>query len=69
MTTQDVRWRVEVDRELCEGHALYVEVASEVFDVGYDDLSTSVDNPPDALRECVDAAVAACPRQAISVVS
>ena len=62
-------WRVHVDRNLCEGHALCVELAPDVFDVGPDDQATCVDSPPDALRDQVDAAVAACPRQAITVVS
>lgn len=67
--TQRVGWWVRVDRELCEGHALCVELAPTVFDVGPDDQAICTENPPDALRERVDAAVAACPRQAITVVS
>lgn len=62
-------WRVHIDRDLCEGHALCVELAPAVFDVGPDDQATCVENPPDALRDQVAAAVAACPRQAITVVS
>ena len=68
MTTEGARWRVHVDRRLCEGHALCVESAPEVFDVGPDDLATAVEHPSDATREQVDGAVAACPRQAITVI-
>jgi ferredoxin len=62
------RWRVQVDRNLCEGHALCVELAPDVFDVESDDLATCVESPADGARERVEAAVAACPRQAISIV-
>ncbi len=68
MTTEGARWRVQVDRQLCEGHALCVESAPGVFDVGHDDLATAVEHPSDATREQVDGAVAACPRQAITVI-
>ena len=62
------RWRVQVDRHLCEGHALCVELAAEVFDVDSSDLASCLESPADELREQVEAAVAACPRQAISIV-
>lgn len=62
------RWRVQVDRNLCEGHALCVELAPDVFDVESDDLATCAESPADEARERVEAAVAACPRQAISIV-
>ncbi|MCX2932167.1 ferredoxin [Mycobacterium sp. CVI_P3] len=62
------RWHVQVDRHLCEGHALCVELAAEVFDVDSADQATCVESPPDGVREQVEAAVAACPRQAISIV-
>ncbi|MEE3849451.1 ferredoxin [Gordonia sp. LSe1-13] len=60
--------RVDVDRQLCEGHAQCVLLAPEVFDVGDDDLAVWQENPPEAARESVRAAVSACPRQAISMV-
>lgn len=63
------RWHVRVDRTLCEGHALCVELAAEVFDVDSSDLAACVESPADELREQVEAAVAACPRQAISIVT
>ena len=69
MTTQGDRWRVEVDRQLCEGHALCVETAPAVFDVGPDEVAIAVEHPPNGLREQAEGAVAACPRQAITVIS
>ncbi|RAV00422.1 ferredoxin [Mycobacterium colombiense] len=60
--------RVRVDSRLCEAHALCVEIAPEVFDLG-DDVATCDEEPGEALRHSVEAAVAACPRQAISVVA
>ncbi|BBX06707.1 ferredoxin [Mycolicibacterium aichiense] len=62
------RWRVQVDRNLCEGHALCVELAPAVFDVDSSDLASCLESPADEMREQVEAAVAACPRQAISIV-
>ncbi|OBH38601.1 ferredoxin [Mycobacterium intracellulare] len=58
--------RVRVDPRLCEAHALCVEIAPEVFDLG-DDVATCDEEAAEALRHSVEAAVAACPRQAISV--
>lgn len=60
-------WHVQVDRDLCEGHALCVELAAEVFDVDSSDMASCLESPADELREQVEAAVAACPRQAISI--
>lgn len=65
MTTAHLR--VRVDPRLCEAHALCVEIAAEVFDLG-EDVATCDETPSAALRHSVEAAVAACPRQAISVV-
>ncbi|WP_082975343.1 ferredoxin [Mycobacterium sp. 1245805.9] len=59
--------RVRVNPRLCEAHALCVEIAPEVFNLG-DDLATCDERPNQSLRDSVEAAVAACPRQAISVV-
>lgn len=57
--------QVHVDPRLCEAHALCVELAPEVFDLG-DDIATAVVSPDESLAEQIDAAIAACPRQAIS---
>lgn len=63
----NAQMRVRVDRRLCEAHALCVEIASAVFDLG-DDIATCDPAPDESLRPEVEAAAAACPRQAISVV-
>lgn len=60
--------RVRVEPRLCEAHALCVEIAPEVFDLG-DDIATCDEERAEALRPSVEAAVAACPSQAISVVT
>lgn len=61
--------RVRVNPRLCEGHALCVEIAPEVFDLGCDDVATCEPQPADALRQKVRAAVDACPRGAIAIES
>jgi ferredoxin len=62
-----VRRLVRVDPRLCEGHALCLDTAPEVFDLGDDDIATCVSQPGDELWPKAQAAVDACPRGAISV--
>lgn len=52
---------------MCEAHALCIEIAPEIFDLGDDEVATCDENPPTALLPKVRAAVDACPRQAISI--
>ncbi len=60
--------RVVVDYDLCEGNAVCMEVAPEVFEVRDDDLLYILDEtPPEELRPKLDEAVARCPKQAISL--
>jgi ferredoxin len=60
--------RVVVDFDLCESNALCMAAAPEVFEVREDDLLYVLDeNPPEALREKVEAAVRTCPKHAISI--
>ncbi|HEY9314759.1 ferredoxin [Williamsia sp.] len=59
--------RVTVDEDRCEGHALCVESAPDVFDIGDDDLAIWDEHPPAGTEKSVRAAIAACPRQAISI--
>jgi ferredoxin len=61
--------RLRVNPRLCEGHALCIELAPEVFDLADDDVATCDPQPADALWEQVKAAVNACPRGAITVES
>lgn len=58
--------RVEVDHDVCEGHAKCQMTAPEVFEVRDDDLSyVLVDEVPTELKEKVDRAIRLCPRAAI----
>ena len=60
--------KVVVDRDLCEGHARCVEAAPAVFEIGDDDeMNILNENPGDDQRQAVEAALANCPRQALSL--
>ena len=60
--------KVIVDRDLCEGHARCVEAAPGVFEIGDDDEMHIIDeNPGEERRRGVEAAIANCPRQALSL--
>jgi ferredoxin len=64
-----VRMRVVVDFDLCESNALCMGLAPEVFEVRDDDLLYVLDeNPPEELRQKIEAAVRTCPKNAISIV-
>jgi ferredoxin len=61
--------RVVVDFDLCESNALCMAAAPEVFEVRDDDfLYVLQEEPPEELREKVEAAVRACPKAAITIV-
>jgi ferredoxin len=64
---QASRRRVHVNPRLCEGHALCVDLAPQVFDLTDDDRATCDAQPPGDLWDEVTAAVNACPRGAITV--
>jgi ferredoxin len=60
--------KVKVDSTLCSLHALCVETAPEVFEIGDDGaLHVVNETPPEDLRARVDRAVRECPTGAISV--
>jgi len=60
--------KVAVDRDLCEGHARCVEAAPAVFEINDDDeMHVLNENPGEEQRRGVEAAVANCPRQALSL--
>ncbi len=60
--------KIRIDYDLCEGNAVCMKVAPEVFVVGEDDRARLLDpNPPESLRAKVETAVRRCPRQAISL--
>jgi ferredoxin len=61
--------RIVVDFDLCESNAVCMSIAPELFEVRDDDfLYVLNENPPEELRDKVNQAVMACPKQAISVV-
>jgi ferredoxin len=60
--------RVVVNFDLCESNALCMAAAPEVFEVRDDNfLYVLNENPGEELRSKVEAAVEACPKQAISI--
>jgi ferredoxin len=60
--------RVLVNRDLCEGNALCVKEAPEVFALGDDDqVVILIEKPDEALRAKVDRAVRRCPRNALAL--
>ena len=61
--------RVVVDYDLCESNALCMAAAPEVFEVRDDDFLYVLDeDPPEALRDKVNAAARSCPKVAITIV-
>ena len=61
-------FKVVVDYELCEGNAMCMDVAPEVFDLDDDDVVLLIDEAPgDDLRDKVAQAVERCPKQALSI--
>jgi ferredoxin len=61
--------RVRVDPRLCEGHALCIDLAPEVFSLPDDDVAICDAQPSDELWDKVNAAMDACPRGAITIES
>jgi ferredoxin len=60
--------RIVVDHDLCEGNAVCVRVAPEIFAVGDDDQAqVLLADPPESQRANIEAAVARCPRQALAL--
>lgn len=59
--------RVEVDRDRCEGNAICVGIAPEVFELDDDEYAVvKVDPIPADQEELAERAVADCPRAALS---
>jgi ferredoxin len=60
--------RIIVDLNRCESNALCMDACPEVFEVREDDRLYVLDeSPPEHLRERVEQAARACPKQAITV--
>lgn len=57
---------ISVDRDLCEGNAVCIGIAPEMFDLDDDDFAIVIDNPvSDSRRDVVDQVMNECPRAAI----
>ena len=60
--------KIVVDRDLCEGYGRCADVAPAVFELRDDDQMYVLDeNSGEGQRPGVEAAVANCPRQALSL--
>jgi ferredoxin len=60
--------KITIDYDLCEGNAVCMKVAPEVFVVDDTDQAKLLNaNPGEDLRAKVEAAVRRCPRQAIAL--
>ncbi|QNJ94123.1 ferredoxin [Mycolicibacterium fluoranthenivorans] len=57
--------RLRIDPKLCEAHALCIDLDPEIFDLG-DDVATCTPEIGQSHWDSAEAAIAACPRQAIS---
>ena len=61
--------KVAVDPDRCESHGRCMETAPQVFEVGDDDkMHILMPAPPPELRPQIEAAVAGCPKQALSLI-
>jgi ferredoxin len=58
--------RVEVDRDRCEGNAVCVGIAPDLFDLDDEDYAVVKADPvPDGQEGLAEQAVAECPRAAL----
>jgi ferredoxin len=61
-------YRVELDADLCQGHAMCELEAPDVFSVPKRGVAEILDpEPPDELRDAVELAVEMCPTRALSL--
>jgi ferredoxin len=62
-------WRIEVDRDLCQGHGVCESEAPAVFSVSRaGDLTVLDGAPPDERRAAVELAVKFCPTHALKII-
>ncbi|MDT5150102.1 MAG: ferredoxin [Mycobacterium sp.] len=58
--------RVEVDRDRCEGNAVCVGIAPDLFDLDDDDYAVIKADPvPDGQEDLAEQSIAECPRAAL----
>ncbi|BBZ64255.1 ferredoxin [Mycolicibacterium monacense] len=59
--------RVEVDRDRCEGNAVCVGIAPDLFDLDDDDYAVVKQDPvPAGMEDLAEQAIAECPRAALN---
>jgi sterol 14-demethylase len=63
------RYRVVVDRDLCQGHGVCENEAPHVFELAEKATTVTVldESPPESERAAVEAAVRYCPTHALSI--
>ncbi|HET8930845.1 MAG TPA: ferredoxin [Acidimicrobiales bacterium] len=63
------RFRIVVDRDLCQGHGVCEAEAPDVFELERKATTITVldESPPDRMRAAVEAAVKYCPTHALSI--
>ncbi|MBO0680939.1 ferredoxin [Mycolicibacterium sp. S2-37] len=58
--------RVEVDRDRCEGNAVCVGIAPDIFDLDDDDYAVVTADPvPAGQEDLAEQSIAECPRAAL----
>ena len=58
--------RVEVDRDRCEGNAVCVGIAPDLFDLDDEDYAVVKADPvPDGQEDVAEQSIAECPRAAL----
>ncbi|BBY57868.1 ferredoxin [Mycolicibacterium sarraceniae] len=62
-------YRIELDDDLCQGHAMCELEAPDVFTVPKRGVVEIVDaQPPDEMRDDVERAIEMCPTRALSII-
>jgi sterol 14-demethylase len=68
-STRTSGWRIAVDRDLCQGHAVCEGEAPDLFSVSKQgDLTVVDERPPEERRAAAEEAVKHCPTHALSIV-
>lgn len=63
-----MRWRIEVDRDLCQSHGVCEAEAPELFEVPKREQVVLLNaTPPDDQRAAAEVAVRFCPTHALSI--
>jgi len=59
--------RVEVDRDRCEGNAVCVGIAPDLFDLDDEDYAVVKQDPvPPGMEDVAEQSIAECPRAALN---